>query len=154
MAEKLTAAQILADPSILARFGDHAMKWFPKECCGMLVVEGGEPEAVLTENLLDEAHRQDPERFPRTGEDGYLLDGRLIEERLDAGELVAIVHSHVRVGAYFSEEDKAQAMAPWGEPLYPGVEYVVLDAQDDGVRGFKVFAWSDEAEDFAEVGRG
>ncbi|MGM0578509.1 MAG: Mov34/MPN/PAD-1 family protein [Myxococcota bacterium] len=152
MARKLTAADALADEAVYRRFRDHAMAWFPKECCGLLVEEAQAPKAILTDNLLDEAHEQDPERFPRTGEDGFLIDGRLVEERLDRGELIAIVHSHVRVGAYFSEEDEAQAMAPWGEPLYPGVEHVVLDAQDDGVKGFRVFAWSEDTGGFVEVG--
>ncbi len=147
----MNAAGILERANLRAHVDAHAMTWFPKECCGLLLHGPGGPECLLLDNQLDAAHARDPERFPRTGEDGYLLDGREIEDADARGQrVVAIFHSHVRVGAYFSDEDRAQAMAPWGEPLYPGVEYVVLDARDDGVHGFKVFAWSEADGDFIE----
>jgi hypothetical protein len=45
-----------------------------------------------------------------------------------------------------------QALSPFEPaPLYPGVDYVVLDAQEDGLAGFKVFGWSDERQGFVEV---
>lgn len=145
----MTAAEILARADIRERVYAHAMTWFPKECCGLLLAGVDGPECLLLDNLLDAAHASDPERFPRTGDDGYLLDGREIEDADARGQrVVAIFHSHVRVGAYFSDEDRAQAMAPWDEPLYPGVEYVVLDARDAGVEGFKTFGWSEDAQDF------
>lgn len=150
MAPKLTAREVLADPRVRGEVDAHAMRWFPKECCGLLVLRDGVPAAVCVANELDRAHAEDPERFPRTGETGYLLDGRLLEDAPSRGEeVVAIFHSHVRVGAYFSAEDRAQATAPWGDPLYPGVEYVVLDVQEDGVRGFAVFAWDEAKGEFA-----
>lgn len=148
----MTAEEILADPAVRERVLGHVTAWFPKEACGLLVVGSDGPDAVLADNLLDREHERDPERFPRTGEDGYLLDARLVEiEAPRRGlEVVAIFHSHVRVGAYFSDEDRAQALAPWGDPLYPGVDYVVFDARDDGVHGYRTFTWSEEQGDFVE----
>ena len=145
------SARILDDASVRERVYAHAMAWFPKECCGLLVLRDDQPDAVCADNQLDEAHAREPERFPRTAEDGYLLDARLIEAPAEPYEVVAIFHSHVRVGAYFSEEDRQQAMAPWDEPLYPDLEHVVLDAQDEGVRGFKVFRWSEARADFVDL---
>ena len=94
----------------------------------------------------------DPDTFERTAERAYLLDPRLILDAERAGKrVVAIVHSHVRVGAYFSAEDERQALSPAGDaPLYPDVEYVVLDVSDDGVRGFKTFGWSEAEQRFVE----
>lgn len=141
----LTAKQILSDAEKRQSLYGHAMKWFPSECCGLLLDGPAGPEVVLADNLQDKYHRVDPEQYPRTSEDAYLLSPLLIANAERAGKrLVAIVHSHVRVGAYFSEEDTVQALNPIdGRPLYPGVEYVVIDAQDDGVRGFETFAFDD-----------
>ncbi len=148
----MTSHELLADPAVRAQLDAHAMVWFPRECCALLVVKGGAGQAILADNLIDQLHSERPEDFERTGVDGYYLDSLEIARSEGRGErLVAIVHSHVRVGAYFSAEDKRQALAPWGEPLFPGVEYVVLDAQDDGVRGYRVFAWSEGPGDFEEV---
>ena len=123
----------------------HAAAWFPKECCG-LIVEGSEGgRAVLAENLQDRYHELDPEMYPRTAEQAYLLDPRLLAQSEQDGErIVAIVHSHCRVGAYFSDKDQEDARSPFDDgPLYPGVDYVVLDAQEDAVVGHKIFRWSD-----------
>lgn len=148
----LSPADILADDELRRSVYQHAMDWFPKEACGLLLESEGRPEVVLADNLADKYHALDPETYPRTAERAYLLDPRLIAQaESDGKRLVAIWHSHVRVGAYFSEEDTFQALSPFDEgPLYPGVDYVVVDAQDEGVKGFKTFAWSDEAKAFVE----
>jgi proteasome lid subunit RPN8/RPN11 len=138
-------------PAVIDHLNGHAMAWFPKECCGLLVDNNDMPLAVLVDNKMDEVHYEQPEEFQRTGETGYFLDPREILLSDKRGEkLVGIFHSHVRVGAYFSQEDKARALAPWGEPLFPDVEYIVLDAQDEGVVGYKVFVWSEAIADFVE----
>jgi len=147
---RMTPGEILAIDAIREALWSHAMAWFPKECCALLVAGPDGPEVVLADNLADRYHALDPETYPRTAERAYLLDPRLIQRAEDEGkDLVAIVHSHCRVGAYFSDEDVAQALSPFEDgPLYPDVDYVVLDAQDDGVQGFKVYAWSDSAGAF------
>ena len=147
----MTAAEILHSPAVMESLNEHAMAWFPKECCGLLVDSDDTPQAVLLDNKMDEVHNEEPKAFQRTGETGYFLDPREILLSQKRGEkLVGIFHSHVRVGAYFSREDKTQAVAPQGEPLFPHVEYVVLDAQDEGVMGYKIFAWSERLADFVE----
>ena len=149
----MTVRDILGDSEFLESIHEHVMKWFPDEACGLLI-EGPEgPYVELAENLADKYHKLDPETYPRTARTSYLLDPMLMAnvERRGA-RVVAIFHSHVRVGAYFSDEDVAQAMSPFEEgPLYPGIEYLVLDAQDDGVKGFKVFGWNATAKEFQET---
>lgn len=138
----------------------HAAAAFPKEACGLLLDGPGGPEAILAENLADRYHALDPETWPRTAESAYILDPRLIADAERAGKtLVAIVHSHCRVGAYFSAEDVRQATSPFDDgPLYPGVDYLVLDVQEGAEGGFvnswKVFRWSDEAAAFLEAREG
>jgi proteasome lid subunit RPN8/RPN11 len=138
----------------------HAAVAFPKEACGLLLDGPSGPEAVLAENLADRYHALDPEGWPRTAETAYILDPRLIADAERAGKrLVAIVHSHCRVGAYFSAEDIRQASSPFDDgPLYPGVDYLVLDVQEAAPAGrvasWKVFRWSDDATAFIEAAAG
>ncbi len=148
-----TIHRILARPAVLEALHGHAARWFPKECCALILEAPDGPEVILADNLADKYHALDPETFPRTAERAYVLDPRLIADAERAGKrLVAIAHSHCVVGAYFSEEDVRAALSPFDDgPLYPGVDYVVLDAQADGVKGHKVFAWSDAAAAFVEV---
>ena len=149
----MTARDILKDETLLRSVQDHAMKWFPDEACGLLIEGPDGPSVELAENLADKYHTLDPDSYPRTARTSYLLDPLLlanVERR--GGRVVAIFHSHVRVGAYFSDEDVLQAMSPFGEgPLYPGIEYLVLDAQDDGVLGYKLFSWNQDGKEFQET---
>lgn len=149
-ASPLTTADILADRAIAAAVEAHVVAAFPKEACGLLLAGDGGPRAELADNLADKYHALDPDAYPRTAERAYVLDPLLIARAEGLGErLVAIFHSHVRVGAYFSEEDVRQALSPFDDgPLYPGVDYVVFDAQDDGVRGYEVFTWDPAAGRF------
>lgn len=145
--------EILAVQSIAEALTAHARTWFPKECCALLFDGPAGPEVLLADNLADTYHALDPETFPETGERAYLLDPRLIVRAEAEGKtLVAIVHSHCRVGAYFSDEDARAATSPFDAgPLFPGVDYVVLDAQEEGVRAHKVFAWSHRDRAFVET---
>lgn len=147
-----SSAELMSQAEIQGAIYDHARAWFPKECCGLLVSGPEGARAVLAENLQDRYHQLDPEIYPRTAEKAYLLDPRLVAEVEAEGEtLVAIVHSHCRVGAYFSDKDQEDARSPFDEgPLYPGVDYVVVDAQEEEIAGHKVFGWSEADGRFIE----
>ena len=70
-------------------------------------------------------------RYVVPGEQAYRLNEMKIVKAVAQGErLVAIFHSHVRVGSYFSNEDVREALLD-GEERNPGVDYVVFDAQDN-----------------------
>ena len=61
----------------------------------------------------------------------------------------AFYHSHTRVGAYFSGEDRARAMFG-DDPAYPDVAYLVVsDSRTPGEA--RAFRWDDGARDFVEV---
>jgi proteasome lid subunit RPN8/RPN11 len=146
------ASELMERAEIRSALYDHARTWFPKECCG-LIVEGPQgARAVLADNLQDRYHALDSEMYPRTAEQAYLLDPRLLAQAESDGErIVAIVHSHCRVGAYFSDKDQEDARSPFDDgPLYPGVDYVVVDAQDETIAGHKVFRWSDPDARYVE----
>lgn len=149
----LSAREIMEDPEIRAALNEHAMAWFPKEACALLVERDSGPGAILAENEQDRLHERDPASYPRSAETAYSLNPLLIQQLQDDGDrLVAIVHSHCRVGAYFSDKDQADAQCPFSDepaPLHPGVDYVVLDAQDNGVRGYEIFSWSQDEGAFA-----
>ena len=147
----VTSADIMARPEVRGVVDGHAMAWFPEECCGLLVTGRAGHTAVLAHNGVEDATPEVPGGAEDTCKSAYLLDPMEVVRAEERGEtLVAIFHSHCRVGAYFSEVDKRRALAPTGVPWFPEVDYVVLDAQDDGVKGFKVYRWSKDKGDFVE----
>jgi proteasome lid subunit RPN8/RPN11 len=106
-----------------------------RESCGFVVRRGGgKLEVVQIPNVADRYHDADPARFPRTSRDSYLMDARALrrlQDELDScrGRMLAVWHSHIDAGAYFSAKDRADAVLE-GEPVMPDVEYLVL-----GMRG-------------------
>jgi proteasome lid subunit RPN8/RPN11 len=132
----------------------HAREGYPEEVCGF-IIDGGDGgdggEARRCENRQNALHAEDPEHFPRDARTAYNLGAKdlfFLDRSLRGDRPVrAIYHSHVEVGAYFSDED-VRAAAPDGEPLYP-VDYLVVDVRADGVRGAKLYRWHDGR--FAEV---
>ena len=65
----------------------------------------------------------------------------VLKEADTRGEHVACVfHSHVVGGADFSAEDRRQA-APEGQPLLPGVSYLVMEVPAGRVRAARLFQW-------------
>ena len=141
----------------------HARAAYTAECCGVISgVEGRNgPELVAVhemQNVYDRYHEVDPEAYPRTSRTAYLMDPRkqaaLMEALVEAGTPVrCIYHSHVDVGAYFSEEDQRMALLD-GAPLYQGVEYLVVDVQQGESVRAEAFAWDGKAFAGREVGRG
>lgn len=139
----------------------HARAAYPAECCG--VISGAEgrhgPELVAVhemQNVYDRYHEVDPEAYPRTSRTAYLMDpqkqARLMDALDEAGTPVrCIYHSHVDVGAYFSEEDQRMALLD-GEPLYPDVEYLVVDVQKGEAVRAEAFAWDGGAFTGREAG--
>lgn len=138
-------------PELLEKCFAHGAEAYPEEGCGVLsgpkdaeeVADAYHPVA----NILNRMHEEDPERYPRTAERGYFMDPvemmRLEKQFSSEGSrLKVIVHSHVDVGAYFSQEDIDRAL--WaGQPIMPGVAYLVCgikQGQPDGA----ILAWFDQ----------
>ena len=143
---------------LLQRCYEHGAQTYPDECCGVLSAPADDP-ARLTgfhpiANTLNRLHEQDPQRYPRTAREGYVLDAlafakleRSLEEQ---GRKIRVVyHSHVDVGAYFSEEDKKQAT--WdGKPILPGLFYLVCGVKARNPDGAILAAFNEASGDFDE----
>jgi proteasome lid subunit RPN8/RPN11 len=141
------------DPEIIARLVALCEADPAREVCGFLVRRDGALHVVPVPNAADRYHGVDPERFPRTSVDSYLMDPKeqlRIHRELEAwgGEIAAVWHSHVEVGAYFSAKDRADAVVD-GQPAVPGAEYLVLGVRGGRVTEVKRFRW--DARDFVEV---
>jgi proteasome lid subunit RPN8/RPN11 len=135
----------------------HARREYPKECCGIAWGRRDEPIADRTtpcENIQDRLHAEDPAVFMRDARSAYRLDVRdvrTLQQSLRGDAPARIVyHSHVDVGAYFSETDQAVACI-CGEPAYP-VDYVVIDIRADGPCGAKQYAWDAYRRRYVAVG--
>jgi adenylyltransferase/sulfurtransferase len=140
-------------PSELLRFCfARAAEGYPEEVCGVLAGPESDPRDVTAahpvRNILNRLHGEDPQRYPRQATHGYVLDPKehmLLERKLsqDGQAIRVIYHSHVDVGAYFSEEDQRRAL--WeGEPLFPDVAYLVCGIKGRAPDG-AVLAWFDPA---------
>jgi proteasome lid subunit RPN8/RPN11 len=145
-------------PEALAEIYAHARRDYPKECCGLVFgPRGGEGADRVRpcQNLQDELHAEDPVQHPRDARTAYNLgagDLFALQKSLRGETPVKIVyHSHVDVGAYFSDTDQAAARMG-DEPAYP-VEYLVVDARADGAHGAAQFAWDEGRRTYVEVRR-
>ena len=136
----------------------HAREAYPDECCGMVIERDRRVEIVRVTNVQNELHAQDPDRFPRTAATGYTMgpEAALILIGSERGQLrlLAIYHSHPEREAYFSHEDRKQAVGARGEPIYPQAGYVVMSVRDHEVRATKVFVWDAAARDYLEAQTG
>jgi adenylyltransferase/sulfurtransferase len=128
--------------AVLDEIYAHARAGYPEEICGLIIAEN---EVRRCENRQNALHAEDPEHFPRDARTAYNLapkDLLFLGRSLGgARPVTAIYHSHVDVGAYFSDEDVRAALND-GELLYP-VDYVVIDVRKEGVRGCRRFRFTD-----------
>jgi len=132
-------------PEVIARIAALCEADPSREVCGLVVRRGSALEVVPVPNVADRYHDADPERFPRTSRDSYLMDPKAqlrLQRELEAwgGEIVAVWHSHVEVGAYFSEKDKADAVVD-GVQAVPGAEYLVLGVRGGRMTEARRFRW-------------
>ncbi|HVY36724.1 MAG TPA: Mov34/MPN/PAD-1 family protein [Polyangia bacterium] len=142
----------------LAAMYAHARRDYPNECCGIVFGPKGAPvadRAVPCANIQNQLHAEDPVTHARDARTAYnLAAGDIFKlQKSLRGETPAkiVYHSHVEVGAYFSDTDQAAAQMD-GEPSYP-VEYVVIDVRAGGVGGAIQFAWDAASHRYVEIGR-
>src|SRR5580704_18828185 len=143
--------------SILERVLDEARAAYARdeEACGFLVGPASDPlavsDAVPMENRANKLHKLDPETYPRTGRMYFDLDpmkfARAIEQGEARGEPVKVLyHSHLDVGAYFSDTDAAATKMGGDEPAYD-LAYLVVSVRANAetrkpeVDAQKLFVW-------------
>ena len=145
---------MILTPAELERAREQAVAEYPGECCGVVLVRSTDPADRLMmpcRNIQNELHAKDPVQFPRDARTAYYIDHRdllAIGRREGEGYRVAtIYHSHIDVGAYFSDTDKKNALID-GEPTYPDARYVVMSVVERRVVDVNAFAWDPPQRDF------
>jgi proteasome lid subunit RPN8/RPN11 len=130
-----------------------------EESCGLLVGPADEPllvDAIVPmENRANELHKLDPETYPRTGRMYFDVDPMKFERSVRDGEacgrpVKVLYHSHLDVGAYFSETDAQAATMGGVEPSYD-LAYLVTSVRAGVVDDQKLFVWDPERKSFVEV---
>ncbi len=122
----------------------HAVESFPEECCGLVIGDESERFRDVTRcrNEMTRCHRQDPIRFPRDGRQGFYmnpLDSHKAQQEAEASghSISAVYHSHVGVGAYFSETDLEcvdDSLFP-----FPEADHIVVAVLEGRVREVGLF---------------
>lgn len=147
------------DNALKQKIYQECQSCYPEEACGFLLGVMQDDyriaaEFVACENIQNQWHEKHPERYPRDAKTAYLIDPQqqkkvqaLAEQK--SMKIIAIVHSHPEHDAYFSKEDKENA-APWGEPLFPDLSYVVVSLFERQIKSLNDFYWDSESQDFLE----
>lgn len=143
---------------LFKKIREQAEADYPRETCGILLGPKGEPGKVTAlrpcRNLQDQFHAADPVNFHRTAGTAYFMDpGDLLRIQKEAREkhceMRVIYHSHINAGAYFSEEDQRIALSE-GEPVYPGVAYLVISVVKGRTGKAALFQWDPRTKTFLE----
>lgn len=147
--------------ALLERVDEEARQAFSRdeESCGLLVGPADAAllvdEIVPMENRANKLHELDPETYPRTGRTYFDIDPMKFERAVRAGEsndrpVKVLYHSHLDVGAYFSETDAAAATMGGEAPTYP-LAYLVTSVRGGVVDDHKLFVWKVETRSFVEA---
>lgn len=145
--------------AVIDRVAEHARKSYEddEEACGYLTGPASAPlvcdESVELKNLANRYHQIDPETYPRTGRTYFMLDplkfAKAVAQGQESGRPVRVLyHSHLDVGAYFSETDAAAATMGGDRPSYEGLLYLVTSVRSGTVDDHKLFRWDDAARGF------
>ncbi len=141
--------------SILEEINLHAEKEYPSECCGWILKLGDERlKYIPSENLQDKYHALDPGLYPRTSKDAFLVNTLKLSKDIKAvshegGGLFSIVHSHIDVGAYFSNEDKKQMAEPdMSTSIFSSECYLVVSVNKGIASDKAVFYFDKNKKDF------
>jgi adenylyltransferase/sulfurtransferase len=152
-AETLPVTAPLTIPAdLLRQCFEHGRQTYPDEACGYLSGPESEPGA-LTEahpipNIQNRKHAEDPQTYPRTAREGYILDPSVClaltkRFRNEGRALRVIYHTHPDVGAYFSAEDQLKALWNGQFPIEPGVIFLVCGVKHGEPDGAILAWWTD-----------
>jgi proteasome lid subunit RPN8/RPN11 len=124
----------------------HLAACYPEEGCGLVARRGPAWRFLPIPNAATRYHLADPATFPHDARTAYLFDP--VEQRRawawaaeEGWEIAAIVHSHCDADASFSARDRELALLAPGQPLYPGVEYLVVSILAGRADHARAHAW-------------
>jgi [CysO sulfur-carrier protein]-S-L-cysteine hydrolase len=147
--------------AVALRIDDEARAAYGRdeESCGLLTGPSADAlfvDAIVPmENRANKLHRLDPGTYPRTGRMYFDLDPLKFERAVREGEgsgrpVKVLYHSHLDVGAYFSETDAQAATMGGDEPAYD-LAYLVTSVRKGDVDERKLFIWDPAARKFVET---
>lgn len=133
----------------------HAQETFPDECCGAILTSASGDEVRRIPNIQNVMHAKDPQTYPRDATIAYVMEPKAllaVLKEADSGHatLKAFYHSHPNHDAYFSAEDKRQAMFG-DEPSYPDIVHLVISIYDREVKAIQAYAWDEPTQDFLAI---
>lgn len=127
-----------------------------EESCGVLTGPRDQPlfvdALVALENRANKLHALDPETYPRTGRMYFDIDPLKFERLVTKGEaegrpVKVLYHSHLDVGAYFSETDAAAATMGGDGPTH-ALAYLVTSVRGGQVDDRRLFVWDAATKTF------
>lgn len=137
--------------SLLPAMSQWAAAAYPDEACGLVVEQEGVFIVRPCENLQNRLHRAHPGTYTRSARTAYSLNPlEYVKVEEEGGRVAAVFHSHPDRGAYFSDEDVLSALGgeAGGDPVLPGVDYVVLGVHGGVTQERALFRWSPAARSF------
>jgi proteasome lid subunit RPN8/RPN11 len=146
--------------AVLDRVDEEARRAYAadEESCGFLVGPAGDARAidgiVPMVNRANKLHALDPEAYPRTGRMYFDIDSMKFDTAIRKGEaegrpVKVLYHSHLDVGAYFSDTDASVAKMGQDEPPWD-LCYLVTSVRQGTVDDRKLFVWDPQARAFVE----
>jgi [CysO sulfur-carrier protein]-S-L-cysteine hydrolase len=146
--------------AVVDRADEEARQGYSRdeESCGLMVGPAADAllvdEIIPMENRANKLHRLDPALYPRTGRMYFDVDPLKFERSVHAGAasgrpVKVLYHSHLDVGAYFSETDATAATMGGDAPAYP-LAYLVTSVRAGEVDDRKLFIWDGDKCAFVE----
>jgi proteasome lid subunit RPN8/RPN11 len=122
-----------------------------EESCGFLLGPR-DPWQTLDEvmpmvNRANQLHALDPVAYPRTGRMYFDIDSMKFQRAIEQGHaserpVKVLYHSHLDVGAYFSDTDAQVALMGGSEPPF-NLAYLVTSVRAGEVDDHALFVWAD-----------
>ncbi|CAN5312295.1 Mov34/MPN/PAD-1 family protein [soil metagenome] len=137
--------------SVIDRIDEEARAHYERgeESCGLLTGPASDARLIDAiaplKNRANALHALDPATYPRTAREYFDADPLKVARAIEAGAAAAqpvkvLYHSHLDVGAYFSETD-AEAATMGGDAPTHEVCYLVTSVRSGGVDDRKLFVW-------------
>lgn len=94
---------MILEDGIKARIVDHAAAEYPRECCGLVIIRKGKQTYHTCQNIA-------------VGTDQFVISPDDYASAEEAGDIVAVIHSHVNISPQPSQADLVSCEAsglPW-----------------------------------------
>jgi proteasome lid subunit RPN8/RPN11 len=140
----------------LAEICRQAEAGYPEEVFGLVIGRRDVSRTFRIRPMTNLANRQPvagPDGAPRDARTAYMMDAReylTVQDEMDRDglEMLMIYHSHPDHDANFSRTDRQWALMTDGEPLWPGVTYLVVSVRAGRTVEASSFWWDPAARDF------